>query len=781
MWCFFPCLDPRQGNHEAEGADALLITQEEERLLRPEVARICKMLRQQHQQHQTSKNNHEDDVVDVVSSETTKEVILSNSRRKPLNDAETRALFASLRCYNNNNNNHRDGGGTMKKLWVCVDGIGCTVDTWNSLSMNGLEELRLWGTLPEQACAAIGRELSSRPTTVLRSLVLSGNDIRDEGAHALGRALLESKPPQHQSCTLQKLVLSFNRISNPTSIGWALMANHTAVRELSLSYNDIQAGGAATLARALRKNQTLHTLDLSGNSDMTWRGGRAIADSLHEDNHTLRVLLLNRCQLSREGGGGWKSGNFVDTHLTRLELCHNFVGNDGATMIGQELRDNHRLVELRLSGNRIGNVGSQAIGRALSVNRTLQILVLSNNHIADGGSFHIGQGLSNNQTLRILWLDNNRVGDFGCMAIGHALGGDNEDDDDDNNNNNNNCSALTHLYLSQNSVGDVGGRIIGNNLAKNQTLRILKLDKNNLGDAAALAIGEGIASNQTLQELWLDNNEIGDEGAEAISRGIVGKDNDDDKTRRCKLTKLWLSHNNIGDAGALGIGQALRGNPSLISLGLDNNSIGSEGAGALAQGLARNETLKELWISHNRIESRGMASFGACLANNRALSDLRLESNGTFRGDCLRQLGQSLASNVGLKGLWLSSNHIDDVGLDDIFRGLAHNSALGVLILGFNEITEAGLMAVQQHLAGNYTLREFGFVDNHFDPPTSDALPKIQAMLNRNQTGMWKLLRLDCSPSSWPLILSMLQSRENSCDLCFDILRNRPEIVGWRG
>uniref|UniRef100_UPI0037E98FDC leucine-rich repeat-containing protein 71 n=1 Tax=Semicossyphus pulcher TaxID=241346 RepID=UPI0037E98FDC len=78
-------------------------------------------------------------------------------------------------------------------------------------------------------------------------------------------------------------------------------------------------------------------------------------------------------------------------------------------------------------------------------------------------------------------------------------------------------SALTHLSLRNNRIGDEGARLIGSALStttsSNRNLLSLNLSFNSIGDTGAKHIAQGLRLNRALLFLSLSNNQIGDAGA----------------------------------------------------------------------------------------------------------------------------------------------------------------------------------------------------------------------------------------------------------------------------
>ena len=104
--------------------------------------------------------------------------------------------------------------------------------------------------------------LASANSPTLRELTLPENSIGDEGANALAASL-------RQNTTLVSLDLFWNKVSDPGSIGFALVLGrqlNTTLKTLSLKTNSISDAGALALGAAVKRAKGLSTLELGGNA-----------------------------------------------------------------------------------------------------------------------------------------------------------------------------------------------------------------------------------------------------------------------------------------------------------------------------------------------------------------------------------------------------------------------------------------------------------------------------------------------------------------------------------
>ncbi len=255
------------------------------------------------------------------------------------------------------------------------------------------------------------------------------------------------------------------------------------------------------------------------------------------------------------------------------------VDDKARTLFLEAIRKNDTLRLLDLSAE-INEGIAKALAEFVIKNTSLKILNLS-------GCTFIGNTLSTifdalkGSKVRTLSLIGCGLNADAGRIIGESLQGN---------------DTLKSLNLKNNQIGDAGAESLGDGLGKNTTLTELILWNNQIGDAGARSLGAGLGKNATLTSLNLGGNQIGDAGAESLGAGL-GKNT--------MLTELILWNNQIGDAGARSLGAGLGKNATLTLLNLNNNQVSGEGAIALGEGLKENTTLKTLGLSVNQINFEG--------------------------------------------------------------------------------------------------------------------------------------------------------------------------------
>ncbi|KAH3731903.1 Protein NLRC3 [Pelomyxa schiedti] len=280
------------------------------------------------------------------------------------------------------------------------------------------------------------------------------------------------------------------------------------------SDHGIGSEGAISIARALKSNKSLVSLNISCNTI-----GSEGAISI------VRALESNKS-------------------LVSLNISHNTIGSEGATNIARALESNKSLVSLDISGNTIGSEGATSIARALESNKSLVSLDISCNKIGSEGATNIARALESNKSLVSLNLSYNEIGSEGAISIARALESN---------------KSLVSLNILCNTIGSEGATSIARALESNKSLVSLIISYNKIGSEGATTIARALESSKSLVTLNISGNTIGSEGAISIARALESNKS---------LVSLNISYNEIGSEGATSIARALKLNKSLASLGL---------------------------------------------------------------------------------------------------------------------------------------------------------------------------------------------------------------------
>ncbi len=219
------------------------------------------------------------------------------------------------------------------------------------------------GVIGYEGAVAIA-SLLSKPS--LSGLLLGRNNIGDAGAKFIGKALLKN-------VGLKLLDMRSNHVGNE-GIG--------AIAEALEHNKDIQLSTLLLMARS-QPNDTQNRIDLKG------------VEALK------KALLKN-------------------TSLRTLDLSYHRMGDQCVKLLVEALEENSSLITIGLAANGIGVVGATALANALKKNRIVKTIALENNHLYsdDGkGLLALLEALEKNTVVTTLHLEGNQIGVTGTQAI----------------------------------------------------------------------------------------------------------------------------------------------------------------------------------------------------------------------------------------------------------------------------------------------------------------------------------------------------------------------------
>jgi len=166
----------------------------------------------------------------------------------------------------------------------------------------------------------------------------------------------------------------------------SLLAQLDASRDstsLTLAYASIGDEGCNTVARFLRENVVLKSLDLRGNNIR--------ADGLVVLAHALRTspnlqslcLKWNHVGSNERGVRALCDVLKVNTSISQLDLRNNKIGGEAGAVLADMLRHNNTISHVDLSWNDLGVEGGKALLEGIRANHCLLDCQLSGNRLAE--------------------------------------------------------------------------------------------------------------------------------------------------------------------------------------------------------------------------------------------------------------------------------------------------------------------------------------------------------------------------------------------------------------
>ena len=289
---------------------------------------------------------------------------------------------------------------------------------------------------------------------------------------------------------MRELHLSYNQLDGSACDLLAkTVPSMSRLEELWLSDNPIGSGGAVEVIKALCgggvKELLLHNTGI-GVPDC-----RALCELL-KSSHSLQHLYIPQNNLSSESVTSIITGLSHNSSLTYLDVSNSHFSMANVDSLASVLRDHSKctLTELDLQDCHISSEGAVELAAALCKNSTLKHLDLDHNPIGEHveGTTAVVKMLVENKTLTWLNLRDCHISSEGAVELAVAL-----------------CknSTLKHLYLDHNPIGVEGASSLSDMLQHNTSLEALTLRDDSVGEEGVHQLINSLKHNHTLKRLWL--------------------------------------------------------------------------------------------------------------------------------------------------------------------------------------------------------------------------------------------------------------------------------------
>jgi Ran GTPase-activating protein (RanGAP) involved in mRNA processing and transport len=201
----------------------------------------------------------------------------------------------------------------------------------------------------------------------------------------MSAGLAELAPALYRNTSIKVLDIAGNtfRDTESTVILRDILRSNKTMTTLNLSANAFgqTTGAVECIADGLSSSSTLLQIDLS-HCHLGDNGVSILAQNLGSRNTTLQKLTLDNNSITSMGVGVLLETMVQNSHITDLDLRHNHIGNEGASLLARSLGNNAlpNFTRVSLCQCGIGDDGLIALVSALEQNTSLLYLDLRNNY-----------------------------------------------------------------------------------------------------------------------------------------------------------------------------------------------------------------------------------------------------------------------------------------------------------------------------------------------------------------------------------------------------------------
>ena len=358
---------------------------------------------------------------------------------------------------------------------------------------------------------AIGNSLNGN--TTLLDLDVSSNPFTSQGIQEFVKAI-----QLNRNLNIKKLNISELSISDSDAnvIGDYVNDSQTLLHFSMSKLGEFSSQGAMMFVNAYQNNKTLIVLDIS---EINLADDGAVAISACIKNNVIQEMYLSKNKITKKGAKILAKALKINVSLSTLDISENCITNKGIVHFLKKISKNRnsKLRKLLVMGNFItksctrqieeyckdicapltvcSSESNVIINRKLTIKVTL--LTISKSCIDyDGVSRELVVKEISNTEYRI---------NFVCSCL--------VDND-----------HLTSINLSKMEITSDGAKELAKVIDHNISLQVLDISNNSLGDNGIFVISDSLKSNETLQALNISKNEISSEGAKKLAEALNRKE-----------------------------------------------------------------------------------------------------------------------------------------------------------------------------------------------------------------------------------------------------------------
>lgn len=203
------------------------------------------------------------------------------------------------------------------------------------------------------------------------TLTLSGNPLGNDGCKTLVNAILNTKDPfpfLRQSSGYMTPAETITKADKGEKVDFS-ENNGSCLKNLDLGNTNASDAAVTEFSHLLKKNKTLRSLNLTGNTEITPTGWEMLGNAL-KDNKTLQTLNLEGTNMGDEGVAHLTKGLRVNAGLKTLVLENCGLTEAGGKWLIELVKNNTSITDLKLQeGNTISDDTRDEIQQFLALNK----------------------------------------------------------------------------------------------------------------------------------------------------------------------------------------------------------------------------------------------------------------------------------------------------------------------------------------------------------------------------------------------------------------------------
>ena len=405
-------------------------------------------------------------------------------------------------------------------------------------------------------------------------------------------------------------------------ICYLLSRNFTCIKVLILPNNNIDDNGAKLLFKALKYNKTLIILNLSHNNISN--KGIINSDLFFKYNNSLNQLILSFNYLGSKGSNNLMNFLKFNKNssLRTLDISYNGISEEGIILLVEYIKAYEKLLSLFIAGNYLCDKGLELFIKLLlnkDINKIkLSYLDISNNNLTINSCKYVNKIISLSSFINNINISYNSFYNEGINNIFSYINIKSKlvSLDLSQTNINEDCIKYISEKIDKNIILSIINLSFNNLskaciylkdlLIKSTNIKVLKLISCKLSENIN-HLFKGLCKNNILETLDVSDNNI--------MEYIVLTDLLNVFKENTKLKNFILDNNNINDIGINYIIKGIELNHSIKKLSLKNNYITSEYVNALINSIKKNEIIRKIDLEGNRFNKKVLENINFVLDN----------------------------------------------------------------------------------------------------------------------------------------------------------------------